>query len=253
MSKVAENLALVQERIANAAAKSGRRFEDVTIIGVTKWFDSSVVREAHRLGLRNIGESYLQEAMAKYHETGDLDLTWHFIGHIQNNKARRVVQYFSLIHSLDRPKLADLICRNSSEFGRTARCLLQINVSGEPTRFGCRPFDAPDFLRFVAGLPRLEIVGLMGMAPPARSPEDVRPVFRSLRRLRDELSRLNLPHVRLDHLSMGMSGDYEVAVEEGSTMVRLGTALFGPRPTKEEYLTRGAVPRREKPPRIYPG
>lgn len=222
----AARLAEVQQRLAAACARAGRDPAEVTLVAVSKTHPAAAVAALAALGVRDFGESRLQEAKAKI-PACPARLRWHLIGHLQTNKARDAVALFDLIHSVDSLRLAEELQRQADKQARRVRVLLEVNVAGEATKFGWPPDAMLAELGAVNALPRLEIHGLMGMAPWSLDPERARPFFRRLRELRAECEqRLGAP---LPVLSMGMSGDFEVAVEEGSTLVRVGTALFGGR------------------------
>ncbi|MFN0068847.1 MAG: YggS family pyridoxal phosphate-dependent enzyme [Limisphaerales bacterium] len=223
----AENLARVRERLADACARAGRDPAEVTLVAVSKFHPPEAVAALAALGVLDFGESRVQEARAKIPACPG-HLRWHLIGHLQSNKARDAAQLFNLIHSVDSLRLAQELQQQADRLGRRLRVLLEVNVAAEATKFGYAPDALLAELDALNALPRLELHGLMGMAPWSPDPERARPVFRRLRELRDECDRrLGAP---LPVLSMGMSGDYEVAVGEGSTLVRVGTALFGDRP-----------------------
>ncbi|HEX6292045.1 MAG TPA: YggS family pyridoxal phosphate-dependent enzyme [Herpetosiphonaceae bacterium] len=240
--QIAQNIAAVRERIAAAARRAGRSPQEITLIAVTKTHAPQIIEAALAAGVGDCGENRVQEAEAKIEALGHERTRWHLIGHLQRNKARRAVALFDMIHSLDSVKLAEALNRHveeDSSFGSLRLpVLLQVNVSGEPTKEG---FDLvggvenraalADLVRAVgqiADLPQLEVQGLMTIAPYDPDPEVARPVFRALRRLRDELAR-QVPQASWRHLSMGMTGDFEVAIEEGATLVRVGRAIFGER------------------------
>ena len=189
------------------------------MVAVAKGFPPEAVREAYAAGLRHFGENRVQEAAAKRPLLADLDITWHLVGHLQTNKVKKALQLFDIVHSLDSLPLAQELSRRAQG---PLPVLLEVNVAGEASKFGLAPEQVPAAAQAIARLPHLELVGLMTVAPMASDPEEVRPVFRRLRELAQALG--------LPHLSMGMSDDFEVAVEEGATMVRLGRAIFGPRP-----------------------
>lgn len=213
----ADNIARIRERLAAAAARAGRRAEDVTLIAVTKTVPPEGIEEALAAGLTLFGESKVQEAKAKIPVVSGR-ARWHMIGHLQSNKARDAVALFETIHSVDSVKLAGELNRCAAAAGKTQPILLEVNLSGETSKFGLRPEDVEPVLAQLNALPRLEVRGLMTVPPAGK---DARPFFRQLRELRD---RLGLPE-----LSMGMSHDFETAIEEGATMLRIGTAIFGER------------------------
>lgn len=223
---LAENLTLIQQKIAAACARAGRSANDVTLLAVTKGQPPEVVNEAARLGLTLFGENKVQEAKAKIPLCSD-KLRWQMIGHLQSNKCRDAVELFSLIQGVDSLALAQEISKRAAQAGKTMPVLLEVNAVGEASKFGYRPEQLLADLPQINALPRLEIHGLMTVPPWSAVAENVRPVFRQMRELKERCEQvLGAP---LPQLSMGMSGDFEVAIEEGATMVRIGTSLFGPR------------------------
>lgn len=224
---LATNLASVQARIRAAAERAGRDPAEVVLVAVTKGQPPEVVTAAAALGLRVFGENRVQEAKAKIPLCPD-SLHWHMIGHLQTNKCRDAVELFEMIQSVDSLHLARELNKRAEQAAKRMPILIEVNASGESTKFGYKPEGLLTELKAINQLPRLEIQGLMTMAPWTPEPEKVRPVFRKLRELKIECEQiLGAP---LPHLSMGMSNDFEVAIEEGATIVRIGTALFGPRP-----------------------
>ncbi len=223
-----EILAEVRARIAAACRRAGRSPDEVEIVAVTKTHGAEVVDEAWAAGLGIVGENKVQEAAWKK-PASVAGPEWHLIGHLQGNKVRHALALFDFIHSVDSTKLADRINSIAEETGASPRILLEVNVSGEKSKSGMRPEEVePAVLHIMKECPRVTVEGFMTMAPFSENPEDARPYFRALRELRDAVeTKLS---VGLPRLSMGMSGDYEVAVEEGATWVRLGTVLFGDRP-----------------------
>ncbi|HEU4763258.1 MAG TPA: YggS family pyridoxal phosphate-dependent enzyme [Gemmatimonadales bacterium] len=221
---LADRLAQVRDTIAGRQAAAGWS-HPVTIVAVTKTHGPEAVRAAWAAGLRDVGENRVQEALAKQEQVTDLPVAWHLIGTLQRNKARHAAGRFALIHSVDREDLAAELGRRVASDARQA-ILVQVNCSGEPQKGGVEPDALPALLEAVAALPRLDLRGLMTMAELTDDPARQRAAFRRLRTLRDEAERRG---VRLPELSMGMSGDFAVAVEEGATMVRLGSILFGGR------------------------
>jgi pyridoxal phosphate enzyme (YggS family) len=220
------NIERVRERIAAAERRAGRAGE-VTLIAVSKTQPPETVAAAARLGLTRFGENRVEEAAAKAGALAALPVEWHMVGHLQSRKAEDVFPWASLVHSVDSIKLAGRLSR-AARAGVTLPILLQANVSGETSKEGFAPEEVPEAVRIIAALPGLRIDGLMTMAPIVDDPEDVRPVFRALRGLRDDLAR-QYPLLSLRHLSMGMTDDFEVAIEEGATLVRIGRAIFGER------------------------
>ena len=224
---IANNLASIRERSAGACARAGRAPASVTLLAVSKGMPSEVVREAADAGLTLFGENKVQEARAKIPLCPGR-LRWHLIGHLQSNKCRDAVALFEMIQSVDSLGLAAEIQKWAGQQAKTMPVLLEVNLAGEASKFGLKPDEVLTALSPIQGLPRLEIHGLMTMAPWTQDAEKVRPVFRRLRELKQRCEEiLGAP---LPHLSMGMSGDFEVAIEEGATIVRVGTSLFGPRP-----------------------
>lgn len=223
---VADNLARVRERIASAARRGGRNPEEVTLVAVTKTVAKDAVRAAAAAGVRAFGENRLQEAAAKMADA-PADCAWHLVGRLQTNKARPAAGMFSLIHSLDREPLAEVLSRAAVASGRPCRVLVQVNVGGNPGQGGVLQEGIEAFIENAARLPYLEICGLMAIGPNPATPDGTRAAFRRLREAFERLAGRRGPEFGI--LSMGMSGDFEIAVEEGSTMVRIGTALFGRR------------------------
>ncbi len=228
---VARRLALIRERVAEAALRKGRRPEEIKILGASKAQPPEKIREAVEAGLEILGENYVQEAEKKKALLSDLPVSWHLIGYLQKNKARKALQLFDLIQTVDRPEIAQRLSRLAQEMGRTLPVFIEVNVGGEETKAGILPEKVPDLVRLIKDLPALDLQGLMTIPPYSPDPEDSRKFFRKLRELKEQVEDFyELKHPL--ELSMGMSHDYEVAVEEGATLVRIGTALFGPRPPK---------------------
>jgi pyridoxal phosphate enzyme (YggS family) len=221
------NLSAVRQRIARVCSRAGRDPSSVTLVAVSKGHPAAAVCAAAQEGLTLFGESRVQEARAKIGLCPSR-LQWHLIGHLQSNKCRDAVHFFSMIQSVDSLALAREINKWAEKSARTIPILLEVNVAGESSKFGYPPEMALSELKELNALPKIEIHGLMTVAPLARDPEKVRPVFRRLREIKTQCE--HLLGVPLPHLSMGMSGDFEVAVEEGATMIRLGSALLGERP-----------------------
>ncbi|PDO11716.1 MAG: YggS family pyridoxal phosphate enzyme [Candidatus Reconcilbacillus cellulovorans] len=222
----------VEERIASACRRAGRDRSEVSIVAVTKNVSAETVRALLELGVRHIGENRWQQARPKWEAIGR-EAVWHFIGHLQTNKVKDVVGRFAYVHSLDRLSLAEELERRARAAGTEVFCFIQVNVSGEPTKHGLAPAEVEPFCRRIAAFPHLKPIGLMTMAPAVADAEEARPVFRRLRELRDELNACGVLPQPLRELSMGMSNDFEVAVEEGATWVRLGTVLVGRSSTLE--------------------
>jgi pyridoxal phosphate enzyme (YggS family) len=223
MPDIAANLERVRERLARAAERAGRRPTDVLLIAVSKTVEVERIRAAVEAGVAALGENRVQEAKGKIAELGQ-PVAWHLIGHLQTNKARDAVELFDVIHSLDRVELARELERRAGARGQVVEALLQVNVGGESSKGGVGPDAVSETLDAIGKLPHLRVRGLMTIPPEVERADDARPWFRRLRELGE---RHGLPE-----LSMGMSHDFEVAVEEGATMVRVGTAIFGPRPPR---------------------
>ena len=229
---VAENTARVQEKIRTAAARAGRDPEEITLMAVSKTFPADRIHEAYQVGIRHFGENRVQEFAGKIERLRDLgDAQWHMIGHLQTNKAGKAAELFSTIDSVDSLKLAEKLNDSASKSGKKLAVLIEVNVGGEAAKSGTPP-ESPELERLLSaapGLDHLEIRGLMTIPPFTEDPQNARPFFRKLRELRDQIAARKFPGVRMEVLSMGMSHDFEVAIEEGSTCVRVGTAIFGDR------------------------
>lgn len=220
----------VREQIDEAARRAGRQPEQVTLVAVSKTRSVNEIREVVAAGATDLGENYVQEMVAKHEALADLpDIRWHAIGHLQRNKIRQIVGFCSLIHSVDSTRLADEIQARAEGVGRTQPVLLEVNIAGEDTKFGLSPEDVEPVAQHVCGLSHLSLRGLMGMTPYAVEPEESKRYFQALRELSEKLAA-NLPPGSMADLSMGMTQDYQIAVEQGATLVRVGTAIFGKRP-----------------------
>jgi pyridoxal phosphate enzyme (YggS family) len=231
-TELAARIEGARKRVEAAALRAGRDPATIEIIAVSKRFPAELILEAVACGVRVFGENRVQEASEKIPaitEASPVSLEWHLVGQLQRNKAARAVELFSVIHSVDRPELADAIARAAAREARRIRVLLQINLENEPQKAGVEPGDAAALLAHVDALSELEVVGLMTLPRPREDPEEVRPAFARLRGLRDELNAGRPPERGLRILSMGMSNDFEVAIEEGADWVRIGTAIFGER------------------------
>jgi PLP dependent protein len=228
VSAIAERLAQVRARMASAARKSGRDPASVKLLAVSKGFPVERIREAAEAGQLAFGENRVQEAEAKIGALPALE--WHLIGQLQRNKARLACELFPVVHSLDRAELAQALARHASALGRRVRVLVQVNIDAEPQKGGVAPSATAALVREIAALPPLELAGLMAIPRSQPDAEAMRPTFARLRQLRDRI-RLEQPDgPRLEELSMGMSDDYEIAIQEGATIVRVGSAIFGARP-----------------------
>ncbi len=223
-------LADVRDRVARAAARAGRNPSRIRIVAVSKTFDASRVRSAAQAGQFDFGENKVQEAQQKRAETADLRITWHFIGHLQSNKARKAAALFDVIHSIDDPFLIQKIDEAAGEAGRTLELLVQVDLAGEPTKHGAREEELPAIFDAAGPCRAVRLSGLMMIPPTSADPEGARHWFRKLNGVRDRLLARGVDGAMLAELSMGMSHDYEIAIEEGATLVRVGTAIFGSRP-----------------------
>lgn len=230
VSNIASNVQRIRDQIAAAAREAGRRPEEIALVAVSKHRTVAEIRAALAAGITDLGENRVQEAVPKFRELGPGVATWHLIGSLQTNKVRAALEFADLIHSLDRPSLLAELDRQARQQDRTVRTLVQVNVSGEASKHGLLPGQLPGFLEQVAGLGgTVQVEGLMTIAPEAPDPEAARPVFAGLRQLAAAAADRRLPHVAMRWLSMGMSGDYVAAIREGANLVRIGTAIFGPR------------------------
>ncbi|AZD11102.1 protein YggS [Pseudomonas chlororaphis] len=227
MSTIADNIALVSARIRAAAQASQRDESSIHLLAVSKTKPAAALREAYAAGLRNFGENYLQEALGKQAELGDLPLSWHFIGPIQSNKTRAIAENFAWVHSVDRLKIAQRLSEQRPADLPPLNICIQVNVSGEASKSGCTPADLPALARAISALPRLKLRGLMAIPEPTEDRAAQDAAFAAVRSLNENLREsLDLP---TDTLSMGMSHDLEAAIAQGATWVRIGTALFGAR------------------------
>lgn len=222
-----ERVAAVRARIAAAAAGAGRNVDSITLLAVSKGQPAALIRAAAAAGITDVGESYVGEALAKMETLADLPVTWHFIGRIQANKTRPVAERFAWVHGIDRLKVAERLSAQRPCHAQPLSVCIQVNLGGEASKGGVPAAQAPALAAAVAGLPRLRLRGLMCIPPEESDPARQSAWFAMLKRLQDAL---NAGGLGLDTLSMGMSGDFEAAIREGATIVRVGTALFGPRP-----------------------
>lgn len=229
---IRENIDTIRRRIAIACARCGRDPNDITLVAVSKTFAAEAIAEAYDAGISDIGENYVQELLAKRAQLSGRSIRWHFIGHLQSNKVKYLVPWIHLIHAVDNVGLAQEIDKRAAQVGARVNILIEVNTTGEQSKFGVRPSAAVEFIKSLAGLRHLCIAGLMTIGPFLPDPEGSRPMFRTLRTLNAELATLAQENVHIQHLSMGMTGDFEVAIEEGATIVRIGTAIFGKRAKK---------------------
>jgi len=223
---IRENLERIREKIRVKSELVGRDPQEITLVAVTKTVEADRIEEAIAAGVNIIGESRVQEAKEKYGKV-ESKIIWHLVGHLQRNKAKDAVKIFDLIHSVDSTKLAKEIDKQAKKVGKIQKILVEVNASGEESKYGLSPEEVITFLKEVSRFPNIKVEGLMTMAPFYENPEDCRPYFRKLRELREEIKAENIKDVEMGYLSMGMSSDFEVAIEEGSNMVRIGRAIFG--------------------------
>ena len=229
MQDIVGNLAVIRERITAAAAAAGRRPDDVRLLAVSKTFNADHVRAAYAAGQRDFGENKVQEALQKSEETADLDIRWHLIGHLQSNKVKKAAPAFAAIHSIDSVDLLRRVDRAAGDAGATPDLYIQVDLAGESTKFGAPEGDVPGIARAAMACRAARLKGLMLLPPWFDDPELARPYFRRLRDLRERLVEDGIDASRVRELSMGMSHDFEVAIQEGATLVRVGTAIFGKR------------------------
>ena len=224
--KFKANLAEVRQRIAAAASRSGRTDADVTLVAVTKYVDAETTRQMVNAGADTLGENRPQVLEEKANSLSDLDIQWHMIGNLQRNKIKRTLAHATLIHALDRDSLVDAVAKEGAAQDRRVRCLLEVNVSGEESKHGYAANEVAAAIERIIALPSIRLEGLMCMAGLAGDADDARREFAMLREIRDSHANVRTDNVDLRDLSMGMSGDYEVAIEEGATIVRVGSALY---------------------------
>nr|WP_312212823.1 YggS family pyridoxal phosphate-dependent enzyme [Clostridioides sp.] len=229
MESIKENLFEIRKSIKEAAEKAGRLEEDVTLLAVTKTVEIDAIEEAVANGVTEAGENKPQELVRKFDVIGD-KVNWHLIGSLQTNKVKYIIDKVDMIHSLDRISLAKEIQKQAEKQDRTIKCLVQVNISKEESKHGIYREDVVDFVKEVSiNFKNIKIEGMMTMAPFTENEDDVRSVFKGLKELSNEIKNLNIPNVNMDVLSMGMSHDYKIAIEEGATIVRVGTSIFGKR------------------------
>uniref|UniRef100_A0A7C5X3F0 Pyridoxal phosphate homeostasis protein n=1 Tax=Thermocrinis ruber TaxID=75906 RepID=A0A7C5X3F0_9AQUI len=214
----------IEQKLARACERAGRKREEVLLLGASKYANAEKIREAYQCGVRVFGESRAQDFLKKFEQLKDLPIDWHFIGNLQTNKVKYIIDKVSLIHSLDRQSLAEEIQKRAERLGKVQDVLIEVNVGKEETKGGVYEEDLEKLFEYCLSLKNLRVLGLMAIPPYKENPEEVRPYFAKLRKLKEKLE--DLYKVKLPHLSMGMSEDFEVAVEEGATIVRIGSAIF---------------------------
>ncbi|MBU4227675.1 YggS family pyridoxal phosphate-dependent enzyme [bacterium] len=226
METIKNNLEIINEKIKKAALKANRNPEEIKLVAVTKTATIEQIKEAINAGVKIIGENKVQEAKEKY-QILTADTEWHLVGHLQTNKVKYAIEIFDCIQTVDSIKLAKEIDKRSLQFGKTTNVLVEVNVSGEESKYGIKPEEVEPFLKEISEFSRIRVRGLMTIAPIEEDKEVVRPYFRKLRELSKEIKSKNIKNVKMDYLSMGMTDDFEVAIEEGANMVRIGRGIFG--------------------------
>jgi hypothetical protein len=228
MDSIRDRLEEVSRRMAEAALRTGRDPESVELVAVSKTVEVGRIQEGIEAGITILGENRVQEAQGKISEIGH-SVQWHLVGHLQSNKAKLAVSLFDFIHSLDSIHLAEALVRHAQLQGKVMPVLIEVNLAQEESKSGVSPEEVPALLRSLSSLSHLQVLGLMAIPPFFEETEKVRPYFRRLRELAEEISAMEIDNIEMRHLSMGMSHDFEIAIEEGATLVRIGTAIFGPR------------------------
>jgi len=226
---VKKRLEDIATRIREAAERAGRRGESIRLVAVSKTMGTDIMRTAAEAGATIFGENFIQETRTKISALSSYPISWHFIGHLQTKKSKIAVDLFDLIHSVDSLKLARALNKHAGNIGKIQKILIQVNIANEPTKYGVAASEAAGLAQEISGLENLSVRGLMTMPPLFDDPEKARPYFSALRELRDRIEDEKLANVSMAELSMGMSGDFEVAIAEGATLVRIGTAVFGKR------------------------
>ncbi len=228
MSSIKENIENINAKIEAACQRSGRKREEVLFLVVSKTIDVPRIKEAVACGMTSLGENKVQEIMDKYEPMGE-GIKWHLIGHLQTNKVKYIIDKVELIHSVESIKLAEEISKRAVAKGVTANILLEVNVAGEESKFGIKPEECEQMVREISVMPNIVIKGLMTVAPAVENEEENRKYFRQMKQLLVDINSKKIDNVNMTELSMGMTGDYEVAIEEGATIVRIGTGVFGAR------------------------
>lgn len=229
MTDIAENIEKIKERIAQASRRVNRDPSEIILLAATKDVPAELISKAIEAGITDIGENKVQEARPKYEALASKypNLIWHMIGHLQTNKVKKTLEIFSKVQSVDSLRLAQEIDKRAREASKKVDVLVEVNTSGEATKFGVKPEEALELIKCISGLPNIKVTGLMTIGPLVEDTEKARPSFKMLRNLRGEITKANIPNVEMKHLSMGMTDDFEVAIEEGSNIVRIGRAIFG--------------------------
>jgi PLP dependent protein len=226
--QIKKNIESVSEKVERAAKKSGRKLQDINIIAVTKTIDADNIIKAIDSGIKNLGENRVQEFCEKY-DIIKRECDWHLIGHLQTNKVKYIIDKISMIHSVDSIELADEIQKKSEKYKKQTKILIQVNVSGEESKYGIHTQNVMDVIKQLSTKPNIKVKGLMTVAPFSQNPEEIRYVFKGLKKIFIDIRQENIDNIDMEFLSMGMSNDFEVAIEEGANMVRIGSAIFGSR------------------------
>ena len=226
---IKDNINEVLKNVETAAKRVNRTLDDITVIAVTKTVDSERANEALKSGLNNLGENRVQEFMNKYEKMDNSNINWHIIGHLQTNKVKYIINKVRLVHSLESLSLAEEIDKRSKQHDIVTEVLIEMNIGEEESKFGLKKEELFDFIKSIEHLENIRIVGLMTVAPFSENKEDVRWVFKEMKNLYDKVSSMNFKNVKMKYLSMGMTNDYDVAIEEGANIIRIGTAIFGSR------------------------
>lgn len=231
---IKENIDIILERTKMAAIRSGRKPEDIIIIAVSKTVDAARAREAAENGLINLGENRVQELVSKFEQLSDIDVKWHLIGHLQKNKVKYIIDKAELIHSVENLELANEINKRALPHNITVNVLIELNIGEEDSKFGIDEKSVYDFIKSMEQYENIRVLGLMTVAPFCEDPEEVRWVFKKMKEIFDKISVMNIKNAEMKYLSMGMTNDFEIAIEEGANIIRIGTAIFGARKYKEE-------------------
>ena len=231
---IKENIDSIMKKIDTACKKTGRNPKDITLLAVSKTVESDRAKEAVEAGIKNLGENKVQELIKKYEELKDIDVKWHMIGHLQKNKVKYIIDKNILIHSVESLSLAEEINKRAKNSNLTADVLIELNIGEEESKFGINEDNVYDFIRSMEQFENIRVLGLMTVAPFCENPEDVRWVFKTMKNIYSKISIMNLRNTEMKYLSMGMTNDFEIAIEEGSNIIRIGTAIFGARKYKED-------------------
>lgn len=226
---IKENIDNIMERIKTAADKAGRDYKDITLIAVSKTVDAERAKEAVEGGINNLGENRVQELVSKYEQLQNQDIKWHMIGHLQKNKVKYIIDKVELIHSVESESLAKEIDKRAKQHDLIAKVLIELNVGEEESKFGVKAEDIYEFAKSLEKFENIKVLGLMTVAPYAENPEEIRWVFKKMKEIFDHISNMHLSNFDMKYLSMGMTNDFEIAIEEGANIIRIGTAIFGAR------------------------